>query len=129
MKKISLLSLIVFHISNIGMIALYLFPGSILGWLIYDNLQKQPQITPNFFISTNHLCAFMVLSFLGLISFNSNKFKILFSYLFTISIILELCHILIPKRSFEYSDLFGNFLGVFFIFVLYNLYKFLKDIK
>jgi hypothetical protein len=129
MKKISLLTLIVFHISNIGMIVLYLFPGSILGWLIYDNFQKQPQITPNFFISTNHLYAFMVLSFLGLISFNNKKFKILFSYLFTISIILELCHTLIPKRSFEYPDLFGNFLGVFFIFVLYNLYKFLKDIK
>ena len=30
------------------------------------------------------------------------------------SIFLELCHILIPQRTFQYQDLFGNILGVFF---------------
>ena len=129
MKKISLLTIIVFHICNIGMIALYLFPGSILGWAIYDDFQKQPQITTDFIVSINHFYAFMTLSFLGLISFTRKKFKILFYYLFSISIVLELFHIIIPKRSFEYTDLFGNFLGVFFIFILSNLYNFLKSIK
>jgi hypothetical protein len=129
MKKISLLTKIIFYISNIGLIILYFYPGSIIGWLIYGNLQKQPQLTSDFFISLNHMYAFIILSILGIISYNNNKIKILFLYLFIISIALELCHILIPKRSFEYSDLFGNFSGVFLIFILFNLYQFFKGDK
>ena len=40
MKKISLLTKIIFHVSNIGLIFLYLFPGSILGWLMYGDFQN-----------------------------------------------------------------------------------------
>jgi hypothetical protein len=130
MKKIPLLTIIIFHISNIGLILLYLYPGSIVGWLIYSDFQKQPQIISDFsFISSNHVFAFIVLSLLGVNSFNNKKIRILFIYLFFISIVLELCHVLIPKRSFEYSDLFGNFLGVLLIFILFNLYQFLKADK
>ena len=128
MKKIHLLTIIIFHISNIGLILLYLYPGSIVGWLIYSDFQKQPQIISDFsFISLNHVFAFIILSLLGVNSFNSKKIRILFIYLFFISIVLELCHVLIPKRSFEYLDLIGNFLGVLLIFVLFNLYQFLKN--
>jgi len=127
MKKIPLLTKITFHISNIGLILLYLYPGSIIGWLIYGDFQKQAQITSDFsVISSNHLFAFIILSSLGVVSFTNEKIRILFIYLFFISIVLELFHALIPKRSFEYSDLFGNFLGVLLIFVLFNLYQFLK---
>jgi hypothetical protein len=127
MKKIPLLTKITFHISNIGLILLYLYPGSIIGWLIYGDFQKQAQITSDFsVISSNHLFAFIILSLLGVVSFTKEKIGILFIYLFFISIVLELFHALIPKRSFEYSDLFGNFLGVLLIFALFNLYKFLK---
>jgi hypothetical protein len=129
MKKISLLTKIIFHISNIGLIVLYIYPGSIMGWLIYGDFQKQPQVTSDFIVSLNHLYAFMILSLLGIICYIDEKIKILFLYLFFISIVLELCHAIIPKRSFEYSDLFGNFLGVFLIFILFNLYKFLKSIN
>ena len=130
MKKIRLLTKIIFHISNMGLIALYLYPGSIFGWLIYGDFKKQPQITSDFLIiSSNHVYAFIILSLLGVISFNINKIRILFIYLFSISIFLELCHVLIPKRSFEYSDLFGNFLGVLLVFILFNLYQFFKDNK
>ncbi|MDC3257466.1 hypothetical protein OAU30_01045 [Candidatus Pelagibacter sp.] len=128
MKKILLLTKIIFHISNIGLILLYLYPGSIIGWLIYNDFQKQPQIISDFStISFNHALAFIVFSLLGVISFTKKKIMILFLYLFFISIVLELCHSLIPKRSFEYPDLFGNFLGVFLIFTLFNLYQFLKN--
>ena len=128
MKKIRLLTKIIFHISNMGLIALYLYPGSIFGWLIYGDFKKQPQITSDFLIiSSNHVYAFIILSLLGIISFNINKIRILFIYLFSISIFLELCHVLIPKRSFEYSDLFGNLLGVLLIFTLFNLYQFFKS--
>ena len=128
MKKILLLTKIIFHISNIGLIILYLYPGSIVGWLIYSDFQKQPQISSDFLLfSSNHSYAFIFLSLLGVISNSYKKNSILFIYLFLISIILELCHILIPERSFEYSDLFGNLLGVFLIFILFNIYKFLKN--
>ena len=127
MKKLSILTKIIFHVSNIGLIFLYLFPGSILGWLMYGDFQKQPQISPNFFVSSNHVYAFIFLTCLGLISIPNEKPKKLFLYLFFISIFLEFCHILIPQRSFEYGDLVGNFLGVFSIFIIFYLYKFLKS--
>ena len=127
MKKKFLLTKTIFHISNIGLILIYLYPGSIFGWLIYDNIQKQPQITSDFVLfSSNHVYTFMVLSLLGLFAYYKDKVKILFLYLFFISIFLELCHILIPQRSFENKDLLGNFLGIFLIFIVFNLYKFFK---
>ncbi len=127
MKKKFLLKKIIFHISNIGLIFIYLYPGSIFGWLIYGNIQKQPQLTSDFVIfSSNHVYTFIVLSLLGLLSYYKDKVRILFLYLFFISIFLELCHILIPQRSFEYQDLFGNLLGTFLIFILFNLYKYFK---
>ena len=127
MKKKFLLKKIIFHISNIGLIFIYLYPGSIFGWLIYGNTQKQPQLTSDFVIfSSNHVYTFIVLSLLGLLSYYKDKVRILFLYLFFISIFLELCHILIPQRSFEYQDLFGNLLGTFLIFIVFNLYKYYK---
>ena len=128
MKKISLFTKIAFHISNIVLIALYLYPGSIMGWIIYKDTQKQPQLTSDFIIfSTNHVYAFMVLSLLGVISYDNKKTKILLIYLFFISIVLELCHVLIPERSFQYKDLFGNLFGVILIFILFKLYNFFKS--
>ena len=127
MKKIFFLTKTIFHISNIGLILIYIYPGSIFGWMIYGDKQKQLELTSDFLIfSSNHFYAFMLLSFLGIFSYHENKIKLLFSYLFFISIFLELCHILIPQRSFELKDLVGNFLGVFFIFILLMSYKFLK---
>jgi hypothetical protein len=128
MKKISLLTKVLFHISNILLIIIYLYPGSILGWLIYGNIQKQPQITSDFIFSSNHVYAFLILSILGLFSYYSKNIKILFLYLFFISIFLELLHHVIPQRSFEYKDLFGNFFGVLIVFLVFNFYKFFKKI-
>ena len=124
MKKISLLTKIIFHISNILLIILYIYPGSIMGWLIYGNAQKQPQITSDFvFFSSNHVYAFLILSILGLLSYYKKNIRILFSYLFFISIFLEFLHYVIPQRSFEYKDLFGNFFGVLIVFLLFKIYK------
>ena len=125
MKKKFLLRKIIFHISNIGIILIYIYPGSIFGLLVYDNFQKQPQLTSDFLIfSSNHFYTFIILSILGIFSYYKNKVKILFMYLFFISIFLELCHLLIPQRSFQYQDLFGNFLGIFLVFIVFNIYKY-----
>ena len=128
MKKVSLLTKVLFHITNILLIILYLYPGSILGWLIYGNIQKQPQITSDFIFSSNHVYAFLVLSLLGLFSYYKKNIKILFLYLFFISIFLELLHYMIPQRSFEYKDLFGNFFGVLIVFLIFYFYKFFKKV-
>ena len=87
---------------------------------MYDDAGLQPQITSDFIVSSNHVYAFMVLSILGYISHKNNKLDFLFIYLFLISIFLEILHIVIPNRGFEFSDLFGNILGVLVIY-LYNL--------
>ncbi len=124
MKKKFLFIKMTFHISNIGLILIYLYPGSIFGWLLYGDKLKQPQLTSDFLIfSSNHLYAFFVLSFLGVLSYHKNKVEILFIYLFSISIFLELCQILIPIRTFEYQDLVGNIFGVFLTYALFLIYK------
>jgi hypothetical protein len=59
------------------------------------------------------------------------KINFLIKYLFyTYQLYLEFFHIIIPKRSFELSDLFGNFLGVicsnYFYILKKNMNKNLK---
>jgi len=116
---------ILFHFYNLLLIILYIYPGSILGFLVYKDLSRQPQITSDFFsISSNHLYVFIILSLLGLLSIKKNL--LLFYYLIFISIFLEVCHLIIPNRSFQFSDLFGNILGVIIPFIINTLYKFRK---
>ena len=129
MKKISLFTKLTFHFVNVILLILYLYPGSIFGWLVYGDFQKQPSITSDFIVSSNHVYAFIVLTILGVLSFEKNKIKILFKYLFSISVILELCHEIIPERSFQYEDLFGNFLGVLLVFLVFNFYQYFKNQK
>ena len=117
---------LVFYIANTTLILLYIFPGSILGWFLYDDIGIQPQISPNFVVSSNHVYAFSVLSILGYLSYEIKKLKFIFSYLFFISIFLELLHLIIPNRGFEFSDLFGNIIGVSIIYLYYQIYKIFK---
>ena len=114
---------LVFYIANTTLILLYIFPGSILGWFLYDDVGIQPQISPNFIVSSNHVYAFSVLSILGYLSYEINKLKFIFYYLFFISIFLELLHLIIPNRGFEFSDLFGNIMGVSIIYLYYQISK------
>ena len=125
MKKLSNIFKVIFHISNIVVIFLYLFPGSILGFLFYGNLAKQPQLTYDFFnISSNHFYTFFVLSIMGILSYlKHKKFNLLITYLLLLSAILELSHLLIPQRSFELADLFGNILGVVVTIIIYKIWK------
>ena len=106
----------IFYSINFILIILYIFPGSILGLAIYNDINTQPQITPNFIISSNHFYVFIVLSLIGLLTFKiSKQRKYLIIYLIILSIILELFHLIIPLRSFQWSDLFGNLFGVLIV--------------
>jgi len=122
MKKVKNFFKVGFHTANIILIILYLFPGSILGWFLYNNHLIQPQITRDFIISSNHVYAFVLLSSLGVFSFhNTKKINFLILYLFLLSIFLELFHIIIPNRGFEISDLFGNIVGVILVILIYKI--------
>jgi VanZ family protein len=111
-----------FHAVNLILIIFYLYPGSLLGFFLYNDISIQPQITRDFLISSNHFYVFIILSISGIIAYNKNtRINILITYLFLLSIILEFFHIIIPNRNFELSDLFGNFLGVVLIITFYKI--------
>ena len=121
MKKFFSNHIIIFYAINSFLIIFYLFPGSLIGWIIFGNLDKQPQITRDFIISSNHFYTFLFLTIIGFLTFvKSHQVKPLTLYLIFLSIILELLHFLIPNRSFEWSDLFGNILGVIVVIFINN---------
>ena len=122
MKHIKKLLIPAFHTANLILVIFYLFPGSILGCFLYNDCNIQPQITRDFIISSNHLYIFITLSALGIIAYqDAKKKKIVIIYLFLLSILLELTHIVIPNREFEWGDLFGNILGIIFVIIIYKV--------
>ena len=117
-----------YYFSLIALVILYLFPGSLIGYLFYGDYGKQPDLIPNpIGTSINHAFAFFYLSILSLISHLRDKsFNQTSIFLISLSIILELSHYFIPNRSFEYLDLFANISGVIIVLIFY---KFIKCIK
>tara|TARA_B100001121_G_scaffold5176_1_gene4522 strand:- start:453 stop:848 length:396 start_codon:yes stop_codon:yes gene_type:complete len=104
---------IIFFILNLFLVFLYLFPGSLPGKVLYGDLKIQPQITPDFIVSSNHFYVFLLITVIGFFTFvKSNQIRILMVYLILLSIVLEFLHIVMPERSFQWSDLFGNLFGV-----------------
>tara|TARA_Y100000996_G_scaffold395165_1_gene360133 strand:- start:605 stop:1000 length:396 start_codon:yes stop_codon:yes gene_type:complete len=115
---------VIFYIINFFLLVLYLYPGSLIGCFLFNDCRIQPQITRDLIISSNHLYAFALLSIVGFITYDEpKKIKLLIVYLIFLSIILEVTHIVIPERSYQWSDLFGNLLGVVIIIFLYILNK------
>ena len=115
---------IIFYSFNFFLIILYLFPGSLLGLAIYNDKKIQPQITPDFIISSNHFYVFVLLSIIGFLTFiKKNQIKTLVLYLILLSIFLELLHLLIPERTFQWSDIFGNLIGAVVAVGLYKIKK------
>ena len=118
-----------FYFSFIILLILYLFPGSLIGYFLHGNLAQQPDFISNpIGTSINHLVFFFYLSILGFI-FQNNQKKIVnsFSFLFLISIILELLHYFIPNRAFELNDLYANSLGVMLAFLMFKFFKKLQN--
>ena len=117
-----------YYFSLTGLLILYLFPGSLIGYFLYGNFSRQPDFIPNpLGTSINHALAFFYLSLLGLISFiKETNFKQNLIFLLILSVISELSHLIIPNRSFQSLDLFANLLGTLSAIVILFLYKRLK---
>ena len=120
-----------YYFSLTGLLILYLFPGSLIGYFLYGDFRQQPDMIPNpMGTSINHALAFFYLSILGLISYMRGAgFNQTIIFLIVLSLILELSHLIIPNRSFQSLDLFANLLGTLLAIVIIFFYKRVKNGK
>ena len=118
-----------FYFSLIVLLILYLFPGSLIGYILYGNFGKQPNLISNpIGTSINHLIFFFYVSIIGFIfRINQKTFLNSFSFLFLVSITLELLHYIIPNRAFELNDLYANSLGVLLAYLTFKFFKKLQN--
>ena len=127
-KIISFLKFI-FHTLILFLIVLSLFPGSLLGFLFYQDWSRQPNLIENpFGTSINHFISYFYVSTLGLCLYlRSEKFQKLVYGLFFLSIILEVLQFIVPIRAFQFYDLIGNFLGVLVAYFLVKIYLYFSS--
>jgi len=117
-KVISFLKFI-FHISILLLIIISLFPGSLLGFFLYNDLGNP------FGTAINHFICYFYVSMLGLCLYlRSNNFQKLVYSLFFLSIILEVLQFIVPNRAFEIYDISANFAGVLVAYFLVKIYQF-----
>ena len=117
-----------YYLSLMALLLLYLFPGSLIGFFLYGEFGKQPNIISNpIGTSINHLIFFFYLGFLAFNIYIKHK-KLIYSFpfLFCVSILFELLHLIIPNRAFELNDLLANSIGVVLAFLIFNIIKKLK---
>ncbi len=114
-----------YYFSLIASIILYLFPGSLIGYFFYGDLEKQPNIVNNpIGTSINHLFCFMYLTFLAVIcNIKDSRVFTNFYFLFFFASFLEFMHYFIPNRAFEIYDLLANLSGVFLILLFRKIIK------
>ena len=124
-KIISFLKFI-FHTSILLLIIISLFPGSLLGFFLYNDLGRQPNLIANLFGTTiNHFICYFYVSMLGLCLYlRSKNFQKLVYSLFFLSIILEVLQFIVPNRAFEIYDVSANFAGVLVAYFLVKIYQF-----
>jgi VanZ family protein len=120
----------IFHISVLFLIIISLYPGSLLGYLIYGDLSQQPNLVHNPFGTTiNHFICYVYVSLLGFFIYSEKKnFQKLVYSMFFLSAILELLHFIIPNRSLQLGDLTANILGVIVAYSVVKIYLFLSKL-
>ena len=116
-----------FHISVLFLVVISLWPGSLIGFIMYGDFEQQPDLIQNPFGTTiNHFFYYVYISLLGFFLYIKDKnFKKLVYGLFFLSIILEVLQLIVPNRSFQFYDLLGNILGVtvaYFVIKIYLLF-------
>ena len=114
-----------YYLSLISLVIIYLFPGSLIGYLIYGDLGRQPNLIDNFIgTSINHFFYFVFLTILVLI-INTRHSKILTNiyFILLLAVVLELGHLIVPNRAFEFYDLLANIAGVIITFLIKKAVK------
>ena len=120
----------IFYISVLFLITISLYPGSLLGYLLYGDLGQQPNFIKNPFGTTiNHFVYYVYISLLGFFLYlRMENFQRVFYGLLFLSIILELLQLIIPNRAFELGDLIGNILGVIVAYSVVKIYLYFNKI-
>ena len=115
-----------FHTSVLLLIIISLYPGSLLGYLLYGDFSQQPNLIKNPFGTTiNHFISYVCVSLLGFFLYvKARNFQNLAYALFFLSIILELLQFIIPHRTFQLGDLIANILGVIVAYFVVKIYLF-----
>ncbi len=114
-----------YYLSLTSLLIIYLFPGSLLGFFLYGDFGKQPDLIKSpVGNSINHFFYFTYLTGLAAIcNLKQVKTTTNFIFIFFISIFLEISHLYIPNRAFELNDLISNIVGVFFVFIVYKIFR------
>jgi len=117
---------LIYYFVLIILFIIYLFPGSLIGYLLYGDFGKQPDLIDNpIGTSINHFIYFFILAFLGFInSYKEKKFINSLTFFLYISFLLEISHFFIPNRAFEINDLIANNSGVLFAYFLLKIIKY-----
>ena len=120
----------IFHISVLFLIVISLWPGSLIGFLLYNDWGTQPNLIKNpFGTAINHFICYVFISLLGFFLYVKNEnFKKLVYGLFFLSITLELFHFIIPNRSFQLEDLLANIFGVMVAYFVIKIYLFFNKL-
>ena len=132
----------IFYLSVLLLIIITLYPGSLLGLLLYGDLGMQPNLAENPYFTPipshlykhanvlNHFIVYFYVSMLGLCLYlRSHNFQKIIYGLFFLSIFLEVLQFAIPRRVFEIYDVSANFAGVLVAYCLIKIYKFWKNYK
>ena len=120
----------IFHISVLFLIVISLWPGSLIGFLLYNDWSQQPDLIQNPFGTTiNHFICYGCISLMGFSIYAKNEnFKKLVYGLFFLSITLEILHLVIPNRSFQLQDLLANIFGVMVAYLVIKIYLFIHKL-
>ena len=127
----------IFYTSVLLLIVITLYPGSLLGLLLYGDLSFQPNLAQNPYFTpipthlytyasiANHFIAYFYVSMLGLCLYlRSHNFQKIVYGLFFLSIFLEVLQFIVPRRAFEIYDVSANFAGVLVAYCLIKISKF-----
>ena len=120
----------VYYFSLLVLLILYLFPGSLIGYLLYGNLGQQPNLISNpIGTSINHLIFFSYITILAMtVRLRAKNILTNYRFILFISCVLEIFHLIVPNRAFELLDLVANFSGVFIVLLIYSYMKWRKHL-
>ena len=132
----------IFYLSVLLLIIITLYPGSLLGLLLYGDLGMQPNLAENPYFTPmpshlykyanvlNHFIVYFYVSMLGLYLYlRSQNFQKIVYGLFFLSIFLEVLQFIVPRRAFEIYDVSANFAGVLVAYFLIRISKFWDSYK
>ena len=118
------------YLSVFSLIIFSLYPGSLIGFLLYEDLGRQPDLVKNpFGTAINHFISYIYVSLLGsFLYLRKNYFHKFLYFMLILSIILEFIQLIVPNRAFEIVDLIANILGVIVAYLIVKIYLFFNKL-